>query len=188
MAAVPLPAAVLLIHLTVTGTGTPCSDVLTVQKTRTYKKMTSLTVFKCAAECLASSFCASFNFDLETKVCSQRSDGITPLDVVSRLDNLKRWPKSSSGIQRARFPRVQMCGLSWSYNRVARDCGEPPDVFGSAKVSKHHRQGAVTNYTCQSDFISCDKKTYKTSLCQTSGLWEYVSAWCERFRWTNPVS
>ncbi|XP_046572510.1 uncharacterized protein LOC124280578 isoform X2 [Haliotis rubra] len=152
------------------------------------------TIYGCSSECLRSSTCKSFNFDLVTRTCQLNSNSSYHTNVVSIQDyvfsDIDLWPSTLSG------PCAELqCqpGYRCKVNRLDRPachqefpgCGSPPPLIPNSEVEYDgHYIGAEAKYTCADDFLLCHKNT--TNVCQSStGRWEELTDLCGRFRFQN---
>ncbi|XP_071083862.1 uncharacterized protein [Haliotis cracherodii] len=160
-----------------------------------FRKVATDALYSCAAECLMSSACLSFSYELESRTCFLNSNSSDLVDVVHRqgfvFSNIEGWPKYLvGGCTKASFPATSRCeanrlGVATSMPEF-RGCGDPPEVTAARAEYDGHYVGAVTRYTCTGNFKQCNDDT--TSVCQATGLWSSVTGSCAQNRWRTLMS
>ncbi|XP_046328986.1 uncharacterized protein LOC124112859 [Haliotis rufescens] len=152
------------------------------------------TIYGCSSECLRSSTCRSFNFDLVTRTCHLNSNISNHTNVIFKqgyvFSDIELWPAALSGpCWGTQCPAGYRCTV----NRLDRPacqqefqgCGSPPPGVPNSEVKYDgHYMGAEAKYTCTDDFRSCHMNSI--SVCQAStGMWQKVTDLCGRFRFLN---
>ncbi|XP_067661330.1 uncharacterized protein [Haliotis asinina] len=157
-----------------------------------FRKVSSLSVYSCASECLMSSLCMSFNFETRTRTCGLNSNSSDQVGITSQAgflySDISNWPKSFAGACSETSCPTSRCQLDRlgraSCETEFQGCGAPPAVANAEVHYDGVYEGAAAVYTCSDNFMLCT--TSNSRVCHLSGNWNGSVGPCAQNVWNNP--
>ncbi|XP_067667776.1 uncharacterized protein [Haliotis asinina] len=157
-----------------------------------FRKVKSSSVYSCASECLMSSVCMSFNFEIRTRTCGLNSKSSYHVAITDRpgfvFSDISIWPKSFAGACSENPCPTSRCHID-RLGRVScesefQGCGAPPAVANAEVHYDGVYEGAVAVYTCRDNFMLCT--TSNSRVCQSSENWNGSVGPCAQYIWDTP--
>ncbi|XP_067660333.1 uncharacterized protein [Haliotis asinina] len=159
-----------------------------------FKKLNKVGIYSCAAECISTTKCTSFNYCVRTGLCELiREATNTPTENSPTegcaYNNIDDWPKTIAGpCVNHLCPETSVCRV----NRLNQafciyECENPPLLANAILTVDGHQVGASASYVCKPSYMSCGTGQTDNQLrCGTSGHWNGTVDTCKRMLWLNP--